>query len=491
MANPTISDGLGGDLDVAAKTLSNGADVQQVELVTAVEAGASTPIGATNRLPTDGEWVTDLESDTWDSATATAAMSDNSLSQPGTLVLATQGAGMAVFWMRKVGSVTGGRLYFECSANNGDTWVPASATNGYWVQYYVDLDGSNYWNGGEAGWRMPCRGFTHVRIRHDTVIAGTGDVIVQAVGTAGDGVPFTLARLLSRVALGSIDADTESVVLSLEGVQSQPAFTIFGTYTGTLAFQGLIDGTWLSLPTYFSSQADGTFPNQLVISVTGTGNGTTNCGHFVMLIPAGCQSVRVLATAWTSGTANIVMGVNGTSAGFSMSLIAGDKGHDGADLQSPPVKVGLRAVSFGSNPTGVGAADRSNWYGTRSGQAFVLGGHPNVITIEANYTAAQTDTAIVSVSAGTKIVVTQCQVLVSNATTTSPQCRVGFGTANTPTTTGVVATHPGISPGGGVSCGDGSGIIGVGADAEDLRVTCDAPTSGVLRVLVKYFTIEG
>jgi hypothetical protein len=32
--------------------------------------------------------------------------------------------------------------------------------------------------------------------------------------------------------------------------------------------------------------------------------------------------------------------------------------------------------------------------------------------------------------------------------------------------------------------------LGIGADGEDLRITCAAPTGGSIRVLVSYYTVE-
>lgn len=151
---------------------------------------------------------------------------------------------------------------------------------------------------------------------------------------------------------------------------------------------------------------------------------------------------------------------------------------------------GLVAVAHGANPDAADANDAVAALTNRHRVPFSIGGHPNIVTIEVATTGAQTDVAIVTVSTGTKIVVTQCQAITDNANTAFPQLRVGFGTANTPTTTGVVLTHPGLPAGGGVSRGDGSGIIGIGADNEDLRYTCGAPTGGSLRILTSYFTIE-
>ena len=168
---------------------------------------------------------------------------------------------------------------------------------------------------------------------------------------------------------------------------------------------------------------------------------------------------------------------------------AGDIAHDSPDSGNP-TKVGYKAIAHGSNPTAVAAADRTDAYSNRHGIPWVIGGHPNIVTFEAAYTTAQTDTAIITVSSGTKIVVTQIQVTADGANTVEVGFRVGFGTANTPTTTGVVATHPGVIPGTIFNRGDGSGILGVGADNEDLRVTSEVPTTGSIRVLVSYYTIE-
>ncbi len=171
--------------------------------------------------------------------------------------------------------------------------------------------------------------------------------------------------------------------------------------------------------------------------------------------------------------------------------VIGNRAHDAVDAGGP-VKIGAVAIAYGTNPTAVAAADRTNLYANRAGIPFFLGGHPNIVTIEAAYTAAQTDTAIVTVSSGLKIVVMSCTVVVSAATSVVVGWRVGFGATNTPTTTGVVNTHPGVVAlsGSGLGEGNGAGMVGVGADGEDLRITSDVPTSGSLRVRTSYFTIE-
>lgn len=166
---------------------------------------------------------------------------------------------------------------------------------------------------------------------------------------------------------------------------------------------------------------------------------------------------------------------------------AGDVAHDGADSGNP-VKVGAKALAHGASPTAVAAGDRTDLYANRDGIPFSIGGHPNAQTIRANYTSAQTDTAIVSTTE--KIVVTRITVTASNANTVDTDVLIGFGATNTPTTTGVLAAHPDVPAGGGFTIGDGSGILGVGGAGEDLRITSGAPTTGSIDVVVTYFEIE-
>ena len=73
----------------------------------------------------------------------------------------------------------------------------------------------------------------------------------------------------------------------------------------------------------------------------------------------------------------------------------------------------------------------------------------------------------------------------TNSTLTARGASGADGVAN------IILSHPGIPPGGGISKGGSGGIIGIGADDADLRITCTAPTTGSLTVQVDYFTIAG
>lgn len=204
----------------------------------------------------------------------------------------------------------------------------------------------------------------------------------------------------------------------------------------------------------------------------------------------------------TGGSSPSVMlyGFNGTTfsrvrvdpTNFNLlSMAQGTIAHGTANSGNP-LTTGRVAIAHGANPTAVAAAARTDLYANRAGIPFMLGGHPNLITRTDNYTAAQTDTAIVTVAGGLKIVVTSMTFACDKANSVNVTARAGFGTANTPAASaaGNVIQHPGIDPGGGIREGNGAGIIGVGADGEDLRLTATVPTGGSLTVTTKYFTIE-
>lgn len=151
-----------------------------------------------------------------------------------------------------------------------------------------------------------------------------------------------------------------------------------------------------------------------------------------------------------------------------------------------PVKIGGKGKTLGTNPTSEDADDRVDALFSRIGQLYVLNGHPNIQTLRYTTTGAGTDVSLVgAISAGTRVVVTLCKIITSGATTVQPSAIVGFGAANTPTTTGVIESHPGIVAGGG-TCAVG---MAIGGDGEEVRLTNSAPTTGSLEVLLRYFTI--
>ena len=224
-----------------------------------------------------------------------------------------------------------------------------------------------------------------------------------------------------------------------------------------------------------------------VTRVTGTvtiAGAVTNAGTFVVQENGAALTALQIMDDWD----------NAASDGASVS---GDVAHDSADA-GEPVKIGYKALAHGANPAAVAANDRTNAYANRAGIPWVIGGHPNVVTKTATVTdsdGAQTNAALVTVSAGTKIVVTRVTMTADGSNTGPVNCRVGFaaatlGAASASGTTGILADFNGIPAGGGVTIGDGSGILGVGADDEDVRFTCEDPAGGAITLSVSYYTIE-
>jgi hypothetical protein len=231
----------------------------------------------------------------------------------------------------------------------------------------------------------------------------------------------------------------------------------------------------------------------------------------VWMSPNGAVNVTHPAFGEDSGTAptSVIMigAVDGTD---SRSLVAGPNGslktdgsveHDAIDAGSP-VKIGAKAIAHGTNPTQVAAADRTNLYANRHGILWTIGGHPNTIsrtTYIADATGAQTGASIVgTIAAGTKVVVTSVTVTVDSAVTAAGGVAVKLAFSTTTTlpadsstgANGIILDHKGIAAGSGVSIGNGGGVIGIGADDEELRLTCEDPVGGGLSVTVTYYTIE-
>lgn len=182
-----------------------------------------------------------------------------------------------------------------------------------------------------------------------------------------------------------------------------------------------------------------------------------------------------------------------SSVFYQRCFVGGYIAHDGDASAVRPVGIGAFAVAHGTNPTAVSAAgDAVKLYANRAGIPFHIGGHPNTLTLKhTTITTAVTNAAIITVSTGAKIVVTRITATLDNASTVFPTLLMGFATATTPTTTAVLAAHGGVAAGGGFSIGDGSGILGVGADDEDLRITTTGNATGNgLQICVSYYTID-
>lgn len=276
-------------------------------------------------------------------------------------------------------------------------------------------------------------------------------------------------------AIGSITntsfAATQSTASSLLNKPYGAVTTAAPSYTN-----GTDDA--LSLTTSGALRVDGSAATQ---PVSGTVTANAGTGSFTV---AQATAANLNATVTVSGVADV----------------EGNLAHDDPDSGNP-VKVGAKAVAHGTNPAAVAAADRTNLYANRHGILFTIGGHPNIITRAvriADADGAQTNASMVgTINTGTKVAVTAMAVTVDSATTATGgvAVKVGFGATTIPadSTTGadgVLLDHDGIAAGSGVVIGNGSGILGIGADGEELRLTCEDPVGGSLIVTFSYFTIE-
>lgn len=183
-------------------------------------------------------------------------------------------------------------------------------------------------------------------------------------------------------------------------------------------------------------------------------------------------------SVWKQISASIQLLVTGTIVTGNIADNAVDSGN--------PVKIGQRAISFGANPTEGSAADRMDWLTTIAGIPFVLQGHPNIITRRDTFTLAQTDTKLITVAGGTKIVVVSCTIVVGASATAKPAVRAGFAATTTPTGAGVYISHPGLAAGSGIA----ERTLTPGSDGDDFIFTCTVPTGDSIDVVTKYFTIS-
>lgn len=162
---------------------------------------------------------------------------------------------------------------------------------------------------------------------------------------------------------------------------------------------------------------------------------------------------------------------------------------------------GHQAVAHGANPDAADALDAVVSITNRHRIPFFLGGHPNIITRTvyiSDATGAQTDVSIVgTIAPGAKVAVTSVAVTVDSATTATGgvAVKLGFGATTIPADSatgaaGILLDHKGIAAGSGVVLGAGAGLLGIGADGEELRLTCEDPVGGGLSVMFSYFTIE-
>jgi hypothetical protein len=293
--------------------------------------------------------------------------------------------------------------------------------------------------------------------------------------------------------------DTTAVHALPKGAGPIASKLVFGNITG---LQGTISVSIDNGTTYYD------VPSATLAGTTYAAGGTiiASDGLALYFLSAGYTHVKFTRTAGSGPIVWVDMASDGelasvlriTSAlGTSTTAVVGNVAHDAADSGNP-VKVGGKAVAHSANPTAVAAGDRTDWYFNRAGVPFVIGGHPNPVSISmlvADADGAQSNVAAVTVSAGTKIVCTRSSMKADGDNTGKINLVAGFaaatlGTPGTTPATQIIDHFPGCSAGFGSNIGNGGGILAVGADGEDLRVTCEDPAGGNAQFGFTYFTIE-
>lgn len=220
----------------------------------------------------------------------------------------------------------------------------------------------------------------------------------------------------------------------------------------------------------------------------------------VITVQGIASMTKLLVTPDANSAVNMaqVGGTNVVTGGVNGSQGVGGLAAHSATVSGNPLLGGCNTIAFGANPTAVDAGEVSYAYANRHGIPLVTGPHMNPFSEEytqTDATGAVTDAALKTVSAGTKIAITQIQVLADQSNTVETSVRVGFAAAtlsaaSTTPVAGIVVSHPGLVPGAGISRGDGMGIIAIGADGEDLRVTMSDPVGGNNVIIYSGFTIE-
>jgi hypothetical protein len=390
------------------------------------------------------------------------------------------------------------------STDGSGTLIPADA-NGLEVQGAVAHDGASAGNpllqGGIASAAAPA----DVSADGDAVRAwhlrnGAAAVAVTAAGAlvggdATNGLDVDVTRVSGTVAIGDgtnavsvSTAAADDVANTANRMRTASAPHVFNGTTWDRMRGDVTNGLDVDVTRVQGTVAVGDGTNAVSVS-TAAADAVANTSNRIRTAAA----LHVFnGTTWDRVRGDITNGidVDVTRVGGVVD-VEGNVAHDGVD-SGFPLKVGMRALAHGTNPTAVAAADRTDWLANRAGIPWVIGGHPNVVTVKhTTITTAVTDAAIITVAGGLKIVVTRITVTLDNASTVFPSVLIGFGATNTPTTTGVLASHGGVPAGGGMNVGDGSGILGIGGDGEDLRVTTVGNATGNgLQICVSYYTIE-
>ena len=422
-------------------------------------------IASMTALKVDGSGVTQPVSGT---VTANAGT--------GTMNVSVQNASIPV-------TDNGGSL----TVDNGGTFAVQATQSGTWN---VGLNAGSNAIGSITNTSFAATQATAANL--NATVVGTGTFAVQAAQSGNytvrnqDGAGNNLASSTTTPA----GTEQALIVRNIPSGTQTVSGTVAATQSGTWTL-GANSGVDIGDVTINNTQAqqvyvqmtDGT--NSIPVD-TAHNDGETNTENH---IDVAAKGMHYNGTTWDR--------MRGDTTGTNQQ---GNIAHDSIDSGNP-IKLGAKAIAHGTNPTAVAAADRTDLYSNRAGVLFTIGGHPNIITRTvyiSDATGAQTDASIVgTIAAGTKVAVTSVAVTVDSATTATGgvAVKLGFGATTIPADSstganGILLDHKGIAAGSGMVLGSGAGLLGIGADGEELRLTCEDPVGGGLSVMFSYYTIE-
>jgi len=324
------------------------------------------------------------------------------------------------------------------------------------------------------------------RMKLDVGADGASSPVVEASGLSGR-VPVVPPDVTATGTVDMSNVANASAAFPCSGL-GQVVVTVSGTWRGTLVieYQDNNDAWQLGPNIYPLDPLTNTY-NVFIVNTGGSDPTQT----WKVIAVAGLKAIRLRCAVveGTPGTADVDWR-GSLSVDFQTVAAAGDVNSGGAD-SGGPLKVGMKALPFGTTPDtssaagGVGENDRVNWYANRHGIPWVLGGHMNAFRLTRKDTAAQTDAVLQSVTAGLKAVITMLSVYCDKANSVDVQGLVEFDDGSDVR----IAEHPGIAAGSGFVEGNGGGIVAIGADGQDVLWTCEVPTGGNVTVHVTGFLI--
>jgi hypothetical protein len=158
-------------------------------------------------------------------------------------------------------------------------------------------------------------------------MAGSVPVVIASDQSA---IPTTLPATVDTTATGAITANGQAVEVATDGIYAT-LIQILGTFVGTLAFEFTVDNWTTAKILYVTPRPFG----GMVTSATAVGSWVATTGSY--------KKIRVRATSWTSGTANIIL---------NASIAQNDIGayvHGGSDVGAAPIlpPVGISGVDGG------------------------------------------------------------------------------------------------------------------------------------------------